>query len=232
MTEPSTDLYSTWVTRVRAWAKDPTISVADLPPLTATSFSPTTYERLITHIQKSLAEVTTKWDETFARNLREAVTEHDRERALVNSRSILHRRVLFCRTAPLPKEVTDALMQSTETLINDLQKQLEDATRSGANSVSVNSASNERTLQLVRRNPLTAVLDPNYGQTESIETLVDEVIEGPHSFTRIAGTPMYHAAPPPPYPGVPANSFNQAAASAQPPADNKAPFFKRFRRSK
>lgn len=230
MTGPATDLYSIWVTRVRAWAKDPSVSIADLPPLTATSFSPTTYGRLITHIQKALNEVTAKWNEAFMRNLQDVLTDHERERALVNARSILHRRVVFCRTVPLPKEVTDALTQSTETFINDVQKQLEDSARENGNRVRFNSMTDERTLQLYRRNPLTVVLDPNYGHAGSIEVVVDEVIEGPHSFTRTATTALYPPAPPPP--GAPTTSFHQAATSAPPSADNKAPFFQRFRRSK
>lgn len=230
MTGPSTDLYSIWVTRVRAWAKDPSVSVADLPPLTATSFSPSTYGRLITHIQKAFDEVTARWDEILARNFEEAVTDHERERVLVNSRSLLHQRVLFCRTAPLPKEVTDALMQSTETLINDLQKQFEDSTRNSSNSVRFNS--NERTLQLLRRNPLTAVLDPGYGQTGAIETVVDDIVQSPHALTRTATMPRYSAPPPPPPPAMPTHPAATPPTAAQPAENNKTSFFTRFRRNK
>ena len=43
-------VYKTWATTLRTWSRAPSTSLDGLPPLTAESFSPRTFSRLVDHL--------------------------------------------------------------------------------------------------------------------------------------------------------------------------------------
>lgn len=167
--------YETWVSRIRQWAKDPYTSLDDLPPLTHESFSPATFQRLLKHIDRAFERVMKDWDASLSNALKHATSEHDQARALVQSRTILYRRVQLSKHPGLPLKIRESLMKSTRVAIFDLQKQLETSIIKDNSATVSDIALRDRFLMIVKQNALTEVLNENYRDSNAIVAIVDDI---------------------------------------------------------
>lgn len=158
----NTSVYEAWVVGLRAWQDDPTTDLSGLPPLTIETFTPATYERLLGHLRTAVDDMMQNWNRGLIQALSTAVTDHDRERALVQSRLVLARRVQLSQHPSLPEEVTEAFYQSTCRDIRSLQADLERAMLQSTARGSSDREAQERALRIVKAAPLTALIEPGF----------------------------------------------------------------------
>ena len=172
MSYEPTNRYDTWIRALRQWRADPMVDMSQLPKLDASSFPPATYQRFVAHLNDAINRFMQRWEKQLNQGLETATSDHAVARALVNARVGLVERIKLAQHPSFPPEIREQLLNQAATDITSLQKQLEDAAvRSGRSAVASNRLSSEATLDLFRRNPLTAVLDPNY----SVDGVINDV---------------------------------------------------------
>lgn len=152
-------VYETWVITLREWSADPTTPLDDLPKLEDDTFTPATFQRLLSHIQKAMVTVMEAWQVALQRAFSTAQSEHDLARDLVQLRSVLVRRVQLSGHPSLPAVLSDALLEGVAKDLAALQEQLEREVMKERAGQKSSREENERLLRLVRENPLTRVLD-------------------------------------------------------------------------
>lgn len=165
-----TGVYEAWVSRLVAWGEDPKVSLANLPTITEESFPPSTFSRLLKHIEKAMSKLMDRWQGDLEKGLRTMRNEHDLSNVLVHARNLLAKRVELANHPALPEKMREALMEETKTSINDLQAQLEKGVSSGTSSWSIDS---NKLLRVVKATPLTVVLNPEYGARTRVMQVVD-----------------------------------------------------------
>lgn len=154
--------YELWVRALRAWAMDPAHPMLDLPVLTESSLPPSAYQRLLGHLNAALSTVMTRWSSEFTVQWGRATTEHDRERAMVQMRTKLARRLQLTAHPSLPSVIRDLLRESAATDIRNLQQEIEDNLLKSTQNASSDRNVRERLLKTARVNSLTAILEPNF----------------------------------------------------------------------
>ncbi len=158
----STGLYETWVTGLRAWQADPTIDLSGLPPLAVDSFTPATYQRLLTHLNTAIRTMMENWNASLAKALQAATTDYDRERALTQSRPMLARRLQLARHPGFPAEVSDQLWKGACDDIRSIQQDLEAGVLQTTARARSSREDQEAALRLVRTARLTVIIEPGY----------------------------------------------------------------------
>ncbi|MCK0092546.1 MAG: hypothetical protein GX610_06980 [Rhodococcus sp.] len=158
MTVGAASTYEAWVTALRTWGRNPRHNLDGLPPLTADSFPPDTYQRLLTHLHNAQSAVMMRADEQYSRDMSRARDEHEMAQALLELRRACARRLQLIRHPGLPRELRQPLEEGVAEDIRQLQKQLEEGAVSGV----VDIAARERHLLMVRRAQLTVLLDAEY----------------------------------------------------------------------
>lgn len=154
--------YESWVRALRAWATDPAHTVLELPVLTESSLPPSAFHRLLGHLNEALSTAMTRWSSEFTVQWARATTEHDRERALVQMRTKLARRLQLADHPSLPAVIRDLLSESAATDIRNLQQEIEDNLLKSTANASSDRSVRERLLKTARANSLTAILEPNF----------------------------------------------------------------------
>lgn len=154
--------YELWVRALRSWATDPAHTVLDLPVLTESSLPPSAYQRLLGHLNAALSTAMTRWSSEFTVQWGRATTEHDRERAMVQMRTKLARRLQLAAHPSLPAVIRDLLSESAATDIRNLQQEIEDNLLKSTENASSDRSVRERLLKTARANSLTAILEPNF----------------------------------------------------------------------
>ncbi|WJZ01372.1 hypothetical protein [Corynebacterium freiburgense] len=167
-------VYEQWVLTIREWAEDSTVSLALLPPLTDESFNPPTFKRLLKHIDRALSAVDTRWNESLQKALSTANSLHEFELALVQSRALLARRIQLCKHPSLPDVIRTSLLQDARAKIQDWQNQLETSVARASSRSSIDNREREQLLNLVRKSPLTAVLDEDFQTSNSLFKVIDQ----------------------------------------------------------
>lgn len=163
-------LYETWVRTLRAWSKDPLVDLSRLPSLDAQSFPPAAYQRFLLHLNAAIDAFMENWQTTFMATMGAAHDDHSRARALVSARTGLARRLSLARHPSFPPQIRDQMIQQTERDVRSLQAQLEtDALRASTGWSASTRSQQEALLRLVRRNALTAVLEPSFSLAELID---------------------------------------------------------------
>lgn len=158
----SDGLYEIWVRALRNWAKDPTYDLSELPPLSVDSFTPSTYQRLLSHLHEAMSQRMQEWSADLEKSLSRASGDYAIARELVRLRAPLARRVQLANHPGLPAELSEALTKQARDDIEKLQEQLEANVMKAAQGSVSSRARNEQLLALVRENKLTAVLNSNY----------------------------------------------------------------------
>lgn len=154
----STSAYETWVRRLRQWQADTTTPLDDLPVLDHDMFTPSTYQRLLGHIEKALEVVTQRWSERLVAAFG-ASSGHDLARNLVALRPLLARRVQLAQHPSLPPVLRQALTKESSQTLARLQEELErDIERLGREG-RMSRPDTETMLRAVRENSLERVVD-------------------------------------------------------------------------
>lgn len=179
MTVPAS-AYEAWVTAVRSWREDPRHDLTALPVLAVESLPPAAYDRLFAHIRDAQQHVMDRWSETFARDWGNATDDHSRIRVLIATRVLLARRLQLAGHPGLPQVVRDEFRAGVARDIQALQKNLEDAAaaRSGHR---IDHSGTEHTLDLLRANRLTAILEPGFPLQALIEGRIEVAQSQPAS---------------------------------------------------
>ena len=191
-------VYKTWATTLRTWSRAPSTSLDGLPPLTAESFSPRTFSRLVDHLVTAVSTMMDGWNESFARSWEHALASgdvHTIESALVDARRLLLPRLRLSTHPSLPQELRENLMTSMRKDVESLQHQLEEAVSSTrAGRVVSDPTRDDRLVRVVRENSLMRVFDTGYVDGSAIIGLADRAsAPGP-----VGGTPPTRTDEPPP----------------------------------
>lgn len=158
----NTSVYEVWVSGLRLWQEDPTTDLGHLPPLAVDTFTPATYERLLGHLHAALDRMMELWNLGLTKSLQAAANDHERERALVQSRLVLARRVQLVRHPGFPPEISTALLDATRADIRTLQADLERVLLQSTARGSSDREAQGGALRIVRRAPLTVLIEPGF----------------------------------------------------------------------
>jgi hypothetical protein len=193
--------YEAWVEAIYAWRENPRHDLTQLPTLLVESLPPTAFDRLFTHIAKAQQHVMDRWSETFIRDWASARDEYAAVRVLMASRVVMARRLQLAGHPGLPEEVRQEFTEGVARDVRKLQQDLEViATRQSGHRI--DRTATERTLNLLRANRLTAILEPGF----PLQALIEGRLDAP---------------PPPPVPSPAAAADPRAADDQSPPARRK-----------
>lgn len=168
MTVVPTSAYEVWVRRLRQWQRDPSTPLHDLPVLEHDTFTPATYQRLLTHIEKALETVTARWSARLAEAFGRASVGHDLARDLVGLRPMLARRVQLAHHPHLPPALSDALRRECSETLSRLQSQLEEEVERLGRDGRLSRTDTDQLLRTVRDNSLVRVVEMDIPQDGSI----------------------------------------------------------------
>ena len=179
MTATGSSAYKSWVTTLRAWSRDTSVSLDSLPPLNQDSFSPTTYNRVLDHIITAVGTMMRGWNDSFTRDWNAALGAgdlHGAEVALVEARRRLLPRLTLANHPGLPEKIRTALMTGLRKDVESIQKQLEedmqDVSRFTTPTV---RQQQEQLVRLVRTNSMARIFDGGYVDGSAIVRLADRV---------------------------------------------------------
>ena len=179
MTATGSSAYKSWVTTLRAWSRDTSVSLDSLPPLNQDSFSPTTYNRVLDHIITAVGTMMRGWNDSFTRDWNAALGAgdlHGAEAALVEARRRLLPRLTLANHPGLPEKIRTALMTGLRKDVESIQKQLEedmqDVSRFTTPTV---RQQQEQLVRLVRTNSMARIFDGGYVDGSAIVRLADRV---------------------------------------------------------
>ena len=177
MTATGSSAYKSWVTTLRAWSRDTSVSLDSLPPLNQDSFSPTTYNRVLDHIITAVGTMMRGWNDSFTRDWNAALGAgdlHGAEAALVEARRRLLPRLTLANHPGLPEKIRTALMTGLRKDVESIQKQLEedmqDVSRFTTPTV---RQQQEQLVRLVRTNSMARIFDGGYVDGSAIVRLAD-----------------------------------------------------------
>ena len=177
MTATGSSAYKSWVTTLRAWSRDTSVSLDSLPPLNQDSFSPTTYNRVLDHMITAIGTMMRGWNDSFTRDWNAALGAwdlHGAEAALVEARRRLLPRLTLANHPGLPERIRTALMTGLRKDVESIQKQLEedmqDVSRFTTPTV---RQQQEQLVRLVRTNSMARNFDGGYVDGSAIVRLAD-----------------------------------------------------------
>lgn len=180
---PAASAYEIWVRRLRQWQRDPATPLHDLPVLEHETFTPTTYQRLMAHIEKALEAVTKRWSERLAAAFSRSSSGHELARDLVTLRPLLARRVQLALHPHLPPALRDALRRECAETLGRMQTDLEEDLRRLGKDGKLSRAEVDSLLHTVRDNTLLRVMEmdiPQDGTTPSARAVVAATATAPN----------------------------------------------------
>lgn len=158
-------VYDTWVHRLTELGKNPDTPLDSLPTISDEVFNPATIQRLLKHVDRTNSKIMEKWEEDLKHGQSQVRSRDDFALLMVRSRKLLSKRVELATHPALPQAVRDSLYNEVEASIRDLQNQLEKSFLQGQ---SVSRIDSNSMLGVLRDNPLTAVLSPDYGRLRGV----------------------------------------------------------------
>lgn len=177
MTATGSSAYKSWVTTLRAWSRDTSISLDSLPPLNQDSFSPTTYNRVLDHMITAIGTMMRGWNDSFTRDWSAALGAgdlHGAEAALVEARRRLLPRLTLANHPGLPERIRTALMTGLRKDVESIQKQLEEDMQDVSRfTTPTMRQQQEQMVRLVRANSLLHIFDGGYVDGSAIVRLAD-----------------------------------------------------------
>lgn len=221
MTATGSSAYKSWVTTLRAWSRDTSVSLDSLPPLNQDSFSPTTYNRVLDHIITAVGTMMRGWNDSFTRDWNAALGAgdlHGAEAALVEARRRLLPRLTLANHPGLPEKIRTALMTGLRKDVESIQKQLEedmqDVSRFTTPTV---RQQQEQLVRLVRTNSMARIFDGGYVDGSAIVRLADRASAPGPAGGAVGGVPVSAGGAPAPEPAVGAPvSVNRAMGAPGP----------------
>ena len=179
MTATGSSAYKSWVTTLRAWSRDTSVSLDSLPPLNQDSFSPTTYNRVLDHIITAVGTMMRGWNDSFTRDWNAALGAgdlHGAEAALVEARRRLLPRLTLANHPGLPERIRTALMTGLRKDVESIQKQLEEDMQDVSRfTTPTMRQQQEQLVRLVRTNSMARIFDGGYVDGSAIVRLADRV---------------------------------------------------------
>lgn len=177
MTATGSSAYKSWVTTLRAWSRDTSISLDSLPPLNQDSFSPTTYNRVLDHMITAIGTMMRGWNDSFTRDWSAALGAgdlHGAEAALVEARRRLLPRLTLANHPGLPERIRTALMTGLRKDVESIQKQLEEDMQDVSRfTTPTMRQQQEQLVRLVRTNSMARIFDGGYVDGSAIVRLAD-----------------------------------------------------------
>ena len=177
MTATGSSAYKSWVTTLRAWSRDTSVSLDSLPPLNQDSFSPTTYNRVLDHIITAVGTMMRGWNDSFTRDWNAALGAgdlHGAEAALVEARRRLLPRLTLANHPGLPEKIRTALMTGLRKDVESIQKQLEEDMQDVSRfTTPTMRQQQEQLVRLVRTNSMARIFDGGYVDGSAIVRLAD-----------------------------------------------------------
>ena len=177
MTATGSSAYKSWVTTLRAWSRDTSVSLDSLPPLNQDSFSPTTYNRVLDHIITAVGTMMRGWNDSFTRDWNAALGAgdlHGAEVALVEARRRLLPRLTLANHPGLPEKIRTALMTGLRKDVESIQKQLEEDMQDVSRfTTPTMRQQQEQLVRLVRTNSMARIFDGGYVDGSAIVRLAD-----------------------------------------------------------
>ena len=177
MTATGSSAYKSWVTTLRAWSRDTSVSLDSLPPLNQDSFSPTTYNRVLDHMITAIGTMMRGWSDSFTRDWNAALGAgdlHGAEVALVEARRRLLPRLTLANHPGLPEKIRTALMTGLRKDVESIQKQLEEDMQDVSRfTTPTMRQQQEQLVRLVRTNSMARIFDGGYVDGSAIVRLAD-----------------------------------------------------------
>ena len=177
MTATGSSAYKSWVTTLRAWSRDTSVSLDSLPPLNQDSFSPTTYNRVLDHMITAIGTMMRGWNDSFTRDWNAALGAgdlHGAEVALVEARRRLLPRLTLANHPGLPEKIRTALMTGLRKDVESIQKQLEEDMQDVSRfTTPTMRQQQEQLVRLVRTNSMARIFDGGYVDGSAIVRLAD-----------------------------------------------------------
>lgn len=178
MTATGSSAYKSWVTTLRAWSRDTSVSLDSLPPLNQDSFSPTTYNRVLDHMITAIGTMMREWNDSFTRDWNAALGArdlHGAEAALVEARRRLLPRLTLANHPGLPERIRTALMTGLRKDVESIQKQLEEDMQDVSRfTTPTMRQQQEQLVRLVRTNSMARIFDGGYVDGSAIVRLADQ----------------------------------------------------------
>ena len=221
MTATGSSAYKSWVTTLRAWSRDTSVSLDSLPPLNQDSFSPTTYNRVLDHMITAIGTMMRGWNDSFTRDWNAALGAgdlHGAEAALVEARRRLLPRLTLANHPGLPERIRTALMTGLRKDVESIQKQLEEDMQDVSRfTTPTMRQQQEQLVRLVRTNSMARIFDGGYVDGSAIVRLADRAsAPGPAGGNPVGGPGPAGGAPAPePAVGAPV-SVNRAMGAPGP----------------
>ena len=213
MTATGSSAYKSWVTTLRAWSRDTSVSLDSLPPLNQDSFSPTTYNRVLDHIITAVGTMMRGWNDSFTRDWNAALGAgdlHGAEVALVEARRRLLPRLTLANHPGLPEKIRTALMTGLRKDVESIQKQLEEDMQDVSRfTTPTMRQQQEQLVRLVRTNSMERIFDGGYVDGSAIVRLADRVSAPGPAGGNPVGAPGVAVGAPGPAVGAPV-SVNRA----------------------
>ena len=202
MTATGSSAYKSWVTTLRAWSRDTSVSLDSLPPLNQDSFSPTTYNRVLDHIITAVGTMMRGWNDSFTRDWNAALGAgdlHGAEVALVEARRRLLPRLTLANHPGLPERIRTALMTGLRKDVESIQKQLEEDMQDVSRfTTPTMRQQQEQLVRLVRTNSMARIFDGGYVDGSAIVRLADRAsAPGPAGGNPVGGPGAVGGAPGP-----------------------------------
>lgn len=206
MTATGSSAYKSWVTTLRAWSRDTSVSLDSLPPLNQDSFSPTTYNRVLDHIITAVGTMMRGWNDSFTRDWNAALGAgdlHGAEVALVEARRRLLPRLTLANHPGLPEKIRTALMTGLRKDVESIQKQLEEDMQDVSRfTTPTMRQQQEQLVRLVRTNSMERIFDGGYVDGSAIVRLADRVSAPGPAGGAVGGVPVSAGGAPAPEPAV------------------------------
>ena len=221
MTATGSSAYKSWVTTLRAWSRDTSVSLDSLPPLNQDSFSPTTYNRVLDHIITAVGTMMRGWNDSFTRDWNAALGAgdlHGAEVALVEARRRLLPRLTLANHPGLPEKIRTALMTGLRKDVESIQKQLEEDMQDVSRfTTPTMRQQQEQLVRLVRTNSMARIFDGGYVDGSAIVRLADRASAPGPAGGAVGGVPVSAGGAPAPEPAVGAPvSVNRAMGAPGP----------------
>lgn len=206
MTATGSSAYKSWVTTLRAWSRDTSVSLDSLPPLNQDSFSPTTYNRVLDHIITAVGTMMRGWNDSFTRDWNAALGAgdlHGAEVALVEARRRLLPRLTLANHPGLPEKIRTALMTGLRKDVESIQKQLEEDMQDVSRfTTPTMRQQQEQLVRLVRTNSMARIFDGGYVDGSAIVRLADRASAPGPAGGAVGGVPVSAGGAPAPEPAV------------------------------
>jgi len=143
--------YELWVRTLRVWAKDPQTPLDDLPEIAEDEWSPDTWDRFLSHLQKAL----TSFSDAFMEEVQNVLIDSSLDELARNYHNLQKRyfpRFVLSQHKGLPPSLTEKLTQRAVEDLETIQNEVEKAVTKNTNRGSL--IGENEILSIIKQNSL------------------------------------------------------------------------------